>query len=443
MRIGILGGGLSAVSLAYFLQEDPRVTAIDVLEKESAPGGLCRSYPFAGLYYDVGPHIMFSKNQDVLDLMVGLLGDNVHKLRRSNKIFCDGRFVKYPFENELSALPPDKRDWCLETFLDNPYARYSPRTMLEFFLATFGEGITNIYLRPYNEKIWKFDPAFMDTQMVDRIPKPPPEDIIRSAKGEATEGYTHQLHFFYPRQGGVQSLLNGFLDGLGGKVAVRVNAAVERIIRDDGAWWVLTTDGGSRSFDRLVSTIPIPELVCRLEPAVPQHVADAARDLKFNSIAICMLHVRRDRLGDNFAIMVPDVGIVFHRLSKLDFLLPAAATDGTARLMAEVTYGGTGAIARMSDADLLDRVAADLTRLGFIDGPGDVLAREVLRQRYAYVIYDLNHRPNVETVRQHCEQELGIVLHGRFGEFTYINMDAAIERSLQQYKVITANLEAA
>ncbi len=100
MRYGILGGGLSALSLAYFLQEHPQVTSIEILEKEGAPGGLARSYAFAGLHYNVGPHIMFSKNKEVLDLMVGLLGDNVHKLRRSNKIYHDGRFVKYPFENE-------------------------------------------------------------------------------------------------------------------------------------------------------------------------------------------------------------------------------------------------------------------------------------------------------------------------------------------------------
>ena len=194
---------------------------------------MARSYAFAGLHYDVGPHIMFSKNKEVLDLMVGLLGDNVHKLRRSNKIFHDGRFVKYPFENELSALArPRARLVLWRHSSDNPYAHYAPRTMLEFFLATFGEGITNLYLRPYNEKIWKFDPAFMDTQMVDRIPKPPPEDIIRSAKGEASEGYLHQLYFHYPKRGGVQSLLNAFLGDLRRKVAVRVNAGIERVVRD-------------------------------------------------------------------------------------------------------------------------------------------------------------------------------------------------------------------
>jgi protoporphyrinogen oxidase len=442
MRFGILGGGLSALSLAYFLQEHPRAESIDILEKEGAPGGLARSYAFAGLHYDVGPHIMFSKNKDVLDLMVGLLGDNVHKLRRSNKIYHDGRFVKYPFENELSALAPHERDWCLEAFLDNPYAHYAPRTMLEFFLATFGEGITNLYLRPYNEKIWKFDPAFMDTQMVDRIPKPPPEDIIKSAKGEASEGYLHQLYFYYPKRGGVQTLLDAFISRLREKVTVRVGAAIERVVRDGAVWRVATADGKTREYDRLISTIPIPELICRLQPSVPQPVANAAQDLKFNSIAICMVHVRRDRMGDNFAVMVPERDIIFHRLSKLDFLLPPEDVNGSARIMAEVTYRASSPTARMSDDELLDRVVGDLARLKFIDGPGDVLDREVLRQRHAYVIYDLNHRPNVETVKKHCEDELGILLHGRFGEFVYINMDAVIERSMQKYKAIAASLEA-
>jgi protoporphyrinogen oxidase len=442
MRYGILGGGLSALSLAYFLQEHPRVESIEILEKEGTPGGLARSYAFAGLHYDVGPHIMFSKNKEVLDLMVGLLGENVHKLRRSNKIFHDGRFVKYPFENELSALAPHERDWCLEAFLDNPYAQYAPRTMLEFFLATFGEGITNLYLRPYNEKIWKFDPAFMDTQMVDRIPKPPPEDIIKSAKGEASEGYLHQLYFYYPKRGGVQSLLDAFIHRLRDKVTIRVGAGIERVVQDGAAWRVATADGVTREYDRLVSTIPIPELICRLQPAVPQPIADAARDLKFNSIAICMIHVRRDNMGDNFAVMVPDRDIIFHRLSKLDFLLLPEDADGSTRIMAEVTYRAGSPTARMSDDELLDRIVGDLAKIKFINGPGDVLDREVLRQRHAYVIYDLNHRPNVQTVRKHCEEELGILLHGRFGEFVYINMDAVIERSMLKYKAIAANLGA-
>jgi protoporphyrinogen oxidase len=438
MNIGILGAGLAGISLAYLLKDEERIDRIELLEKAEAPGGLCRSYPFAGIGCDVGPHIMFSKNAEVLDLMVKLLGENVHKLRRSNRIFHDGRFVKYPFENDLAALRPVERDYCLHTFLENPYSRYSPQTMLQFFLTTFGEGMTQLYLRPYNEKIWKFDPAFMDTQMVERIPKPPAEDIVKSAQGITTEGYVHQLYFYYPKRGGVQSVVDSLIKNLGGKVAIRTGIEVRQVARSGPKWQVQSSDKEVRQYDRLISTIPVPDLVSSLVPAVPAAVSEAAENLKYNSIAICLLHVSREHLGDNFAVMVANREVLFHRLSKLDFLLPAEARDGTTRLMAEITYRQGDRISQLGDADLLGRVVEDLVELGFIDGPETVLARQLIRQKHAYVIYDLEHSRNMRMVRDYCERELGLVLHGRFGEFEYMNMDTVIEHSIAQARRIRA-----
>ena len=247
MKFGILGAGLSGLSLASFLQDRPEVEAIDILEKENEAGGLARSFPFGNIHYDVGPHIIFSKDAEVLEMMLALLGDNVHKLRRSNKVWHDGRFVKYPFENELLALSESDKAYCLNGFLNNPYTDYAPQNMLQFFLATFGEGITNIFLRPYNEKIWKFDPAFMDTQMVERIPKPPAEDIIKSAQGTATEGYVHQLYFSYPKRGGIASIVKAIRARLGEKTAVHTGQEVCRVERraPGGAFAAATAASGT------------------------------------------------------------------------------------------------------------------------------------------------------------------------------------------------------
>src|SRR5665647_2265302 len=176
-----LGGGIAGLSLASFLDRETVV-----LEREKVVGGLSRSYALNGISYDIGPHIIFSKNKEVLDLHTSIIETN--QIRRSNQIFYKNRYIKYPFENDLAALDPDERDYCLAEFLSNPYQGYKPANMLQVFLSIFGEGITRTYLQPYNEKIWKFDPAYMDTQMVDRIPKPPREDVIKSAHGEATEG---------------------------------------------------------------------------------------------------------------------------------------------------------------------------------------------------------------------------------------------------------------
>lgn len=86
MNYTILGGGLSAISLAYYLQEDPNISEIRILEKDDTLGGLCRTYEKNGIEYDVGPHIIFSKNKEILELMNGLLGSNIDKIRRSNRI---------------------------------------------------------------------------------------------------------------------------------------------------------------------------------------------------------------------------------------------------------------------------------------------------------------------------------------------------------------------
>ena len=183
MKIIILGAGISGVSLAYYLQKFKKVKEITILEKEKIPGGLLRSFNCNGIAYDIGPHIIFSKHKDILEKNIKILGKNITKIRRSNKIIFKNRYIKYPFENELSKLPKDKLEYCLHTFLNNPFENYDYNNMLQFFLKIFGEGITKTYLEPYNQKIWKFDPSFMDTQMVERIPKPPKIDIINSARG--------------------------------------------------------------------------------------------------------------------------------------------------------------------------------------------------------------------------------------------------------------------
>jgi protoporphyrinogen oxidase len=435
MKIAILGAGIAGISLAYFLQENSRVAEIRLFERARFSGGLCCSVDFAGIACDIGPHILFSRNRAILDLLLSILDGNVHKLKRCNKILHDGRFVKYPFENDLAALSTDERDYCLRTFLNNPYANYAPQNMLQFFLATFGEGITNLYLRPYNEKIWKFDPAFMDTQMVERIPKPPPADIIRSAKGIPTEGYVHQLYFYYPKRGGVQSLVRGFEARLESKVSIKTKADIQTVSKS-GKKWLVSENGIVNEYDVLISTIPIPDLITRLRPLPPENVVEASTKLRYNSIAICLIHAALDQLGDNMTFTIANKNVVFHRLSKLDLFLPEEARDGTSRLMAEVTYHLGDSVSVMSDQELIDRVISDLVCINFIKRREQVKEKRLLRYKHAYVVYDLDHRQNTRILREYCEKENGIILHGRFGQFEYLNIDGVVERSLIRSKEI-------
>src|SRR5439155_103701 len=118
----------------------------------------------------------------------------------------------------------------------------------EWAYAAFGRGIADRYLIPYNRKIWKLEPRDIGLEWVGRIPRPPMEDVVRSAMGIETEGYTHQLYFRYPLHGGFESVVKAMIAD---PERVFCNTRVEKIVKDRDRWVVY--DGKQeRVYDRLV-----------------------------------------------------------------------------------------------------------------------------------------------------------------------------------------------
>lgn len=433
INVTILGAGLSGIALAYFIQENPNIDHIDIIEKESSSGGLCRSIHKDGYVYDIGPHILFSKDKEMLDLMLSVL-DEKNDLKRSNQIIYKGHYVQYPFENDLSKLPDEDKKYCVTAFESNPYRNYQADNMLQFFLKTFGEGITNTYLRPYNEKIWKYDPSFMDTQMVERIPQPTDDEIRRSAAGETVDGYVHQLYFHFPRYGGIESVVRGFESRLSDKCTIHLNHYVESVSKIGNRYKVVS-GGTSYTSDLLISTIPIQELI-ESYAASTDTLKNCAEQLRYNSILIAFVRTGKDLCGDNFAFMNPEKDVIFHRISKMDFLGEQYHISDGATYMVEITFREGDYIDAQTDSEILGRIKKGMVYLGFANNDSEISLIDLTRHKYAYVIYDINHKSNMATIRNFFDNE-GILLNGRFGNFEYWNMD----RVLREAKTMSENIE--
>lgn len=419
----ILGGGLAGLSLAYFLERDTII-----LEKEKRLGGLCKSFEFNKIMHDIGPHIFFSKNKKILNMITSLTETNL--IRRSNKIFHKGKLIKYPFENDLATLDEGERDYCLKEFLNNPYENYRANNMLQFFLKTFGEGITRLYLQPYNEKIWKFDPVYMSTQMVERIPKPPKEDVIKSAEGIKTEGYLHQLYFHYPKKGGVQQLINSYLNKISHKSKIFNLVNIKKIYKKDGIWKI-ETNKGNFSCETLINCMPLHEILKYIE--APNDVKEALKKLKYNSLYVVPVQAKKDNIGNNFALYFADKNIIFHRISKLNFLGENYCLDnGGSTILVEITYRPHSYLSSLSAEEIKQKVLDDLNKLNLVS-KGDILDISFKSFKYAYPIYDLAHKENKEHVLDYLSKG-GIYCCGRFAEFEYLNMDAIVEHSCKLAK---------
>jgi protoporphyrinogen oxidase len=422
MKIGVLGGGLAGVSLAYFLKE--KGYDVEVLEKESECGGLCRSFSKNGFSYDLGGHIIFSKDTEILDLMVGMLGNNVQKLYRNNKIWFKNRFVKYPFENGLAELDKEEIFECLNDFINNKHKK--PKNFKEWIYYTFGDGLADKYLIPYNEKIWNCKAETMGLEWVERIPKPPVEDIIKSALGIETEGYTHQLYFYYPIKGGIQALVEAFetkLNKITFNFAVR---AVKKIKVGKKTKWFVSDGKDEREYDRIVSCLPIFDLADALD-VLPAKIGNTVRKLKYNSLSVVMLGIDRPDKSGKFAVYYPQKDLLFHRVCFHSYMGVAYAPKGRSLVVAEITTNEGDGIHEMPDRELVERISRGLAKEGFINKK-DVCATDVKRMKYGYVVHDLNYGENTKLIKDYF-RSFGIPLCGRFAEFEYLNMDAVVKHS--------------
>ncbi len=432
--IGILGGGLSGLVLASHLRD------AEVLERAERPGGLCRSLSFDGFTFDPhGSHVLFSRDPKALAFYEDLLKDNVCRRRRNTKVFYKGRYVKYPFENGLSDLPIEDNLACVMGYIQAYVARQTgaaprPTNFREWMYHRFGKGITECYLLPYNEKIWKTPTDQMGIDWVEgRVPDPPLEDVIKSSLGIPTEGYTPQLNFLYPREGGVECLVRGLLPTV---PRIRTGFTITSVEKR-GDTWVVSDGHEEREYEDLVSTIPIPELV-RALPGAPKEVKAASESLVHRSLVTVMLGIGRFPLNDFSWVYFPTPQDgKFNRISFPCNFSDRTAPDGASSAVAEITCDVGDDVWSAPDGALVEHVIERADALG-IFRRSEVIASRVARTRYAYVVFERDHRRNLDLVKAHAAK-VGIRLLGRFGQFDYINTDQCILRGL----ALAAELEGA
>ncbi|MFI5458437.1 MAG: protoporphyrinogen/coproporphyrinogen oxidase [Isosphaerales bacterium] len=417
MNVGILGGGISGITLQRYLRHPS-----EVLEASGHPGGLCSTIFKDGFGYDIGGHILFSKSQQINQLVEELLGDNCGYAKRANKIYFKNRFVKYPFENGLGVLDKEDIYECLIGYLKRgEYPR--PTNLREWCYHRFGKGLAEMYLIPYNEKIWNIATDQMSLEWVDRIPSPPLEDIVKSALGHETEGYLHQLYFKYPKKGGVQALVDATLkpDGV-----VTCGFRVESI-RRQGSGWAVAGSSGGRSYDQIVVTFPIHEAIACFE-GVPDEVEKAVASLRYNTINVVFIALNDESLLQHSALYIPDPNVVTHRLCYMGFFSKELVKPGTSSLIAEITTNPGDGIHEMSDAALTERVIEDLNREGLLD-KRRIIVTDVTRCKYGYPVYDLDYYKNTKILHDYFAS-INVDLCGRFAQFDYINSDECMRRAI-------------
>jgi len=153
----------------------------------------------------------------------------------------------------------------------------------------------------------------------------------------------------------------------------------------------------------------------------PEDIIKASEALIYNSLACFNIGVDREAISDKHWLYFPEQKYLFNRISFPMNLSPETVPRGKSSIVVEVTYRGS----KPEVKETKERVREGLVDADILHEDDKLEVFDALDFEYAYVIYDLNHRRNVNLIQEYLKT-LGVTPIGRFGEWEYLNMDKSI-----------------
>src|SRR3712207_4783730 len=93
----VIGGGPAGLTAGYLLAKAGK--RVIVFEADDQVGGIAKTVVDPhGYRFDLGGHRFFTKNQEVNDLWLEIMGDEFLMRPRMSRIFWRGRYLDYPLK---------------------------------------------------------------------------------------------------------------------------------------------------------------------------------------------------------------------------------------------------------------------------------------------------------------------------------------------------------
>jgi len=413
-KVVIIGGGLAGLSAAYHLIEHDPI----VFEKEAAIGGLCRSFTQDGFTFDCTGHLIHLKNPYTKELVARILPDAFNAHERLAAIYSKSVTTPYPFQANTYGLPPQVVNECVIGFVESMNANGNGgKNFHDWVVRTFGTGIAEHFMLPYNEKFWKRDLRTMSSDWVSwSIPKPSLEEVVNGALGLTNKGMGYNPKFIYPRNGGIDCLPQALARPVR---QIYVNEPIGSI--DARRKAIQLSSGREQSYDFLVSTLPLPLAFSLMRDAPDSLLASSKR---LHAISVLNINIGIDRPGisNQHWIYFPENDYVFSRIGFPMNFSKAVAPEGTSSMYIEITHQPHE---KMNVDEMSDRSIRDLRRCGILHDSDRVLTRYVLDIRCAYIVFDEHRLQHLQTLVDYLESR-DIFAAGRYGLWDYYSMEDSI-----------------
>lgn len=413
----VIGGGPTGLAFAARFG-----SGAIVLEKSMEVGGISRSIEIEDGVFDIGGHSFHTPHENVRALVLDLMGNNWSTQARDARVWFSGQLIPYPFQRHFEKLSEAHIVDDCRGFQPDPELLSQSENFEEWISRRFGEGVARHFMLPYNRKLWAHDLREMSCEWVgERVATDTDKSAGSSNAAPARKPLQSDSHIAYPLNGGFGEIFRTLAAHC---PAIERSEKVVHIDLDKRT--VHTASGKIRPWQRIVSTMPLPELLASLSDCPPPLIAAAAR-LKYVSLKILLLLVKLRNQEVPQRIYVADPLVPPHKIAFNHTSSPNLRTRTHHAMMCEVSYSAH----KPAPADdlLFERMENWLVSEGYIGSRADVRARQIIDLPYGYPVYSHERQRILSEIMPYLN-ERDIFSIGRFGAWDYANSDECIRQGL-------------
>lgn len=415
-KVHIIGSGMAGLGAAHYLSEHKMESVM--LEKNAHFGGHTASHEFSeGFVFDEGPHISFTNNARVRDLLADGVDGNYREVCAKVNNYWQGHWIKHPAQCNLYGLPSDLVVKIIQEFIQlQQQPEQAVHNYSEWLYASYGKTFSETFPMEYTKKYHTTSAENLSLDWLGpRLYRPDMEEVLRGAISAETQDVHYVTEFRYPQKGGFVSFLKKLVKNPQLKVS-------HKVIEIDTDTKCITFESGDREYyEQLISSMPLPEIIKSIKN-VPESVLTAAAELSCSEVVVVNLGIDRADVFDAHWTYFYDDDIVFARISTPFLQSPENTPPGCSSLQAECYFSAKYRPLTQSPQDLIEPVIQDLKKCGILKENDNIIFRNVMHIPYANVIFDLDRKESLKLVH-HFLDEVNIAYCGRYGLWEYIWTD--------------------
>jgi len=435
-HVVVLGTGPAGLSAAWRLaQLGCRVTA---LEKDTAVGGMGKTIGVGRYAVDYGPHTFHIRETEesrrIHEAIRPLFGDDPLVLTRGTRVLLRGKEYVYPLEmlQVLTGVSPllSARivfDYMMATIGSLVAPPRKEHSFEEWGVRNLGRTLYDLCFGNYSARVWGLPTSQISSKQAQRVAKLNLKNVVLRAMGIKADPATYFTKYMYPRKG-ISVLFENMADEFRRTGnCLRLESSVVRVERDgDRIARVVFEHGGREETidcDGVISTLPLPQLVGMIAPALPPEVAEHARRLRYRSLKLIYIALKRPQLTDYHWVYLLDTKFRVNRMSEQKNVSADMVPADRTILCIELSCWRDEPLWSASDEEIYRLALRDVMQMGYGVKEDEVEEYHVTDIPTAYPVYELDFEQHLIPVLEGVHSVPNLLTIGRHGLFLNNSMD--------------------